>query len=213
MISSFATSVEDQDENVKKNIFLAVQKLDGFTIAPGAVFSFNEIVGEGSAQNGFVEGRVLYRDTVRFEPGGGLCQVSTTLFNAFLLAGFRKIERHRHFQPVSYVPLGLDATIKYGKKDLKMKNVLSNPVLLRVALNEKTLLVTLLSANQIPYKYELITNEEILETPQEFLSPEASEKKIRHGISVYVYRKKFQSGKFLESYLLHRDFYPPVYFK
>jgi vancomycin resistance protein YoaR len=65
------------------------------------------------------EKRRSRRDTRR---GGCLCQVSSTLFNAFLLAGFSIGERHRHYQPVSYVPLGLDATIKYGKKDLKMRN-------------------------------------------------------------------------------------------
>ena len=111
--ASFSTSVAEQDDNVKRNIMIACERLSGFVVAPGSVFSFNDTVGEASAKNGYLTGRVLYRDSVVMEPGGGLCQVSSTLFNAFLLAGCVIIERHRHSQPVAYVPAGLDATIKY----------------------------------------------------------------------------------------------------
>ena len=119
-LSSYTTSVEDQDYNVKANIALAASKLNGAVIKPDEVFSFNTAVGDGSAANGFLIGRVLYQDAVAYEPGGGICQVSSTLFNAMLLSGFTIIERHRHSNPVRYTPLGLDATIRYGKKDLRM---------------------------------------------------------------------------------------------
>jgi len=121
IISSYRTSVESQDSSVKANIKMASSKIDGVVIFPGEVFSFNKIVGEANAANGYMMGRVLYEGAALYEPGGGVCQVSSTLFNGFLLSGCIIIERHKHMQPVSYVPLGLDATIRYGKKDLKIK--------------------------------------------------------------------------------------------
>ena len=71
VISSYRTSVEDQDSNVKTNIAIAASKLNGAVIPAGGVFSFNNTVGEGSAANGFLSGRVLYQDTAAYESGGG----------------------------------------------------------------------------------------------------------------------------------------------
>ena len=208
LLSSFSTSVQDQDENVKQNILLACTKLNGYRIVHGSIFSFNDVVGEGSAKNGYVMGRVLYRDEVRYESGGGLCQLSSTVFNALLLAGFTIIERHRHFQPVTYVPYGLDATIKYGKKNLRMKNVSEQPVLIEATMNDKTLTVKVLGYRPLAHRYEVYTEVEDIEIP--FLE---DPDRIRNGISVYVYRRKFSGEKLLESFLLYKDFYPAVYIR
>lgn len=205
VLSSFSTSVQDQEENVKKNILLACHRLNGYVIMPGLVFSFNDVVGEGSAKNGYVSGRVLYRDEIRYESGGGLCQVSSTLFNAFLLAGFKMVERHRHYQPVTYVPYGLDATIKYGKKDLRMKNVIQQRVTIEAMINDKSLIIQLKGHNALKYRYELFTEVDEIETP--FVE---KRDRIRNGISVYVFRRKFSDQKLIESFLLYKDFYPPV---
>jgi vancomycin resistance protein YoaR len=207
-IASFATSVEDQDANVRRNIMLAARRLDGLSIAPGTVFSFNEIVGEGSAANGYAAGRVLYRDETRMEPGGGLCQVSSTLFNALLAAGFDIVERHRHYQPVAYVPCGLDATIKYGKKDLRMKNPHGQAMRIRASLTDASLLIVIHADAPLPFRYEIEAEEEELESP-----PEAEGRAARAGINVSVYRKKFAGAKPVERFLLYRDFYPPVRLK
>lgn len=206
IISSFSTSVQDQDENVKRNIFLACQKLNGHVIGAGTVFSFNDVVGEGSAKNGFVSGRVLYRDMVRYEPGGGLCQVSSTIYNAFLQAGLHVVRRYRHFQPVTYVPPGLDATIKYGKKDLKIKNIHSRSITIETRMNGSSLTIWLKSDAPLKFRYEIYTDEETLDTP---LSKENM--RIRKGISVYVYRKRFKGKKLIENFLLYRDVYPAVF--
>jgi vancomycin resistance protein YoaR len=207
-VASYATSVEDQDAGVKTNLQLACRRLNGYVIMPKSVVSFSEIVGEGSAKNGFVNGRVLYRDEVRYEPGGGLCQASTTLFNVLLAAGFIIIERHRHLQPVTYVPLGLDATIRYGKKDLKMKNPFQQRFRIEASLSDKSLLIALKSETPLPYRYELVTEEEDVEIPLVDRS-----KPVRQGISVYVSRNKMSGNTIQESTLLYKDFYPPVYLK
>jgi vancomycin resistance protein YoaR len=207
-VASYATSVEDQDAGVKTNLQLACRRLNGYVIMSKAVVSFNEIVGEGSAKNGFMNGRVLYRDEVRLEPGGGLCQASTTLYNTLLAAGFQIVERHRHLQPVTYVPLGLDATIKYGKKDLKMKNPFNQRFRIETSLTDKSLLITLKAENHLPYRYELVTEEEEVDIPMVDKS-----RPVRQGVSVYVSRRKLSGNTILESTLLYKDFYPPVYLK
>lgn len=206
-ISSFTTSVEDQDFNVKTNIALAAGKLNGTVISPGEIFSFNRTVGDGSAANGFLTGRVLYRDTAAYEPGGGICQVSSTLFNAMLLAGFNITERHRHSQPVRYVPLGLDATIRYGKKDLRMKNTHPSPLYLFTSINEKSLTIIIKGEKRIQNDYEINTEVEEINLP---FTNNNDDKTIQPGISIYVYRKKILNNKPAENTLLYKDFYPPV---
>lgn len=205
-ISSFATSVQDQDSNVKTNIAIAAGKLNGAVISPGEIFSFNSAVGDGSAANGFLTGRVLYQDTTAYEPGGGICQVSSTLFNALLLAGCAISERHRHSSPVRYVPLGLDATIRYGKKDLRMKNLHSHAIYIFTSMNDKRLTITIKSEQVLKNSYEIFTEEEEINLP--FASDANS--RIRPGITVYVYRKKLLNNTVLENTLIYKDFYPPV---
>ncbi len=207
-VASFSTSVEDQDENVKRNINIACEKLDGQVIGPKSSFNFNDTVGEATAKNGFVNGRVLYRDEVRYEPGGGLCQVSSTLYNALLVAGCAVVERHRHMQPVTYVPLGLDATIKFGKKNLVMKNPYDQKLVIRAQVNDKTLTMHVKAESAPRHRYEIVTEDEEVEVP---LSTD--DRRVRSGITVLVYRQKYSGSKLIESFLLYKDYYPPVYVK
>lgn len=204
VVANFSTSVKDQTPEVKKNIAIACDRLDGFVLQAGSMLSFNGIVGEGSAANGFANGNVLYRDEVVLEPGGGLCQVSSTLFNAMLMAGCAIVERHRHYQPVTYVPLGLDATIKYGKKDLRIRNSHDQPLYISAVMNNSSLAITIRAATPLKYTYELVTEEEDVPLPLD------SDDAIRPGMSVYVYRNKMKNDKVIESFLMYKDYYPPV---
>ncbi len=205
-VASFTTSIADQDENVKRNITIACEKLNGVIIPPNSIFSFNDIVGEGSGENGFMMGRVLYRDKTVMEPGGGLCQVSSTLFNAFIMAGCVIKERHRHFQPVTYVPLGLDATIKYGKKDLKIKNPYDHSIRIEIKTTDSSLIAIILADKKLKYRYEIYTEEDVVSMPA---SEDAD--RIRQGVSVLVYRKRYNGNRLVDSALLYKDYYPPVY--
>lgn len=204
-VSSYRTSVEDQDSSVKTNIAIAASKLNGIVIPSGGVFSFNETVGEGSAANGFLTGRVLYQDAAVYESGGGICQVSSTLFNAMLLAGCSIAERHRHSRQIRYVPPGLDATIRYGKKDLRMRNPNPFPFYIYTSINDKSFIIMIKSEKSIEASYEVFTEEEEVRLP--FNNNEDG--MIKQGLSIYVYRKKIKNGK-TENTLLYKDFYPPV---
>lgn len=206
VIATFTTSVLSQDSSVRANIALASSKLNGVVVQPGATFSFNETVGEASAANGYLSGRVLYADTVAYEPGGGVCQVSSTLFNALLLSGFTIVERHRHNQPVRYVEPGLDATIRYGKKDLRMKNIHDFPVCIYTEMNDSSLNIIIRASRKPAQSYEVFTEVEEISLP--FGRDDG--RRIRSGLTVYVYRKKIVNGV-PESVLLYRDFFPPAY--
>lgn len=206
ILSSYTTSVAEQEQPVKTNIRMSSLKLNGVEIPAGKIFSFNETVGEGSAANGYLSGRVLYQDRSAYEAGGGICQVSSTLFNALLLAGCVIVERHRHAYPVTYVSLGLDATIRYGKKDLRMKNPHQHPILISSSMNDSTLLITIRSGRKLSGSFEIYTEEETLNIPFE-----ESGRRVKPGTTIYVYRKTILNGKVKETALLYRDFYPPTY--
>lgn len=108
--------------NRTENIRLASEKLRGTVLAPGEVFSFNEVVGPRSKEAGFLTAMVISNG--KFVPGlgGGICQVSSTLYNSVLEAELEIIERHPHSLLVTYVPRGKDATVAYGILDFKFRN-------------------------------------------------------------------------------------------
>jgi len=108
--------------NRTENIRLASEAIKGTLLAPGEVFSFNEIVGPRVEERGYLSAMVILGGEFTPGLGGGICQVSSTLYNAVLLAGLEVVERHPHSLKIDYVPVGRDATVTYGLKDFKFKN-------------------------------------------------------------------------------------------
>jgi hypothetical protein len=110
------------------NLERAAKAIDGFVLRPGEVFSFNDVVGKRTLDTGYREAKVIahygYTDGV----GGGICQVASTLYGAAFFAGLEAPERNQHRFRVGYTRLGLDATVDYGKKDLKLLNPYPFPV-------------------------------------------------------------------------------------
>ncbi|NLB89542.1 MAG: VanW family protein [Syntrophomonadaceae bacterium] len=113
------------------NIKLASQGINNVLLWPGEVFSFNEIVGPRTVERGYLPAPVILMGSTSLDYGGGVCQVSSTLYNAVLNTKLKVIERHPHTKPVYYVPKGKDATVSYGGADFKFKNVLDEPVLIK----------------------------------------------------------------------------------
>jgi len=127
-ISTFTTWYNPKQVNRSHNIVLATGTLSGIVLKPGEIFSFNQTVGQLSYEKGYRDALIIIGG--RFEPGlgGGLCQVSTTLYNACLLSGLEIVERYNHNLAVAYVPLGHDATVVHGAKDFRFKNNLGEPI-------------------------------------------------------------------------------------
>lgn len=139
LISQYSTHFDSSQVNRTENIRLATKAIDGKLLAPGARFSFNAVVGERTAEAGYREALVIEGDVFTPGLGGGICQVSSTLYNAVELAGLEIIERHRHSLPISYVPPGQDATVAWPVLDFKFKNSLDAYLLIRSLVEENTL--------------------------------------------------------------------------
>ncbi|MEW6307726.1 MAG: VanW family protein [Bacillota bacterium] len=122
------------------NIRIAASSIDHSLLLPGEVFSFNERVGPRTHSRGFrpapVIGGIGY--------GGGVCQLSTTIYNTALAAGLTILERHPHSRPVPYVPIGRDATVSYPDVDMRFVNSSDGPLLLRARLDEGRVVVKLI---------------------------------------------------------------------
>lgn len=110
------------DDNRENNITLAAEAINGYVLKPGEVFSFNEVVGNVEDDDRYKEALAIQDDEYKPEQGGGICQVSSTLYMAAISAGLDIIERHPHAIAPDYTEIGLDATISYGSLDLKIEN-------------------------------------------------------------------------------------------
>lgn len=123
VIGLYYTSMEGSPENRIHNIKKAVKKINGEKVKPGEFFSFNQEVGNSNlAEDGWKEANVIADGQLTQGYGGGICQVSSTLFNAVQEAQLTIEERHSHSKTVGYVPVGQDATIAYGLLDFRFSN-------------------------------------------------------------------------------------------
>jgi vancomycin resistance protein YoaR len=130
LISSFTTNFDSSNAPRSSNIRLAAKYITGTILPPGAVFSFNEVVGQRTVEKGFREAGVYINGKVDTGIGGGICQVSTTLYNTVLLADLLVTERSNHSLTVPYVPLSRDAAVSWGSQDFKFTNNTENHILI-----------------------------------------------------------------------------------
>lgn len=120
------------------NIANAAKHLNGWVIAPGEVFSFNKVVGPRTLETGFTYAPEIVDEEMEMGVGGGTCQVSTTLHVAALEGALDIVERAGHSRPSSYTKLGMDATVAYGKVDLKFRNPFPFPLIIHAFLPKPT---------------------------------------------------------------------------
>ncbi len=128
VMGSYATSLAGRTHGQRHNARRAAQALDGLVIAPKALFSFNKSVGWWSPDRGYVRAPVSYDGELVVDWGGGVCQTSTTLYNAALLAGLTVVQRNRHNWAPKYVPPGRDAAVAQTDIDLQLRNPYPWPV-------------------------------------------------------------------------------------
>ena len=122
MIASAVTNASSSSSNRLANIKLASEIINGTCLKPGETFSFNGVVGERTTDRGFKVATAYSSGTVVEDVGGGICQVSTTLFNAAVKADLEIVERHNHSLTVGYVDKGKDAAVNWGNQDLRFTN-------------------------------------------------------------------------------------------
>ncbi len=122
LLASYSTTFDHCDAGRSYNIKMAAAALDGLFVPPGEAFSFNNVVGPRSSETGYKNSKVIINNELVEGPGGGVCQVSSTLYNAVLLANLEILDRTNHSIPVPYVPPGRDATVVYDLIDFRFKN-------------------------------------------------------------------------------------------
>lgn len=129
MITTYTTKYNSKTARAT-NVVLAAEKVNGTVLQPGEQFSYNNVVGRRTREAGFVEAPVYVSGKESTGIGGGICQVSSTIYAAMLLAGIKADERHKHSLPVHYLPEGMDATVSYGTLDLKFTNPYPFPIII-----------------------------------------------------------------------------------
>ena len=133
------TSNKDRNENIR----LASNALNGKILNPGEEFSFNDTTGARTTEKGYKPAGAYVNGVLVEEPGGGVCQVSSTLYNAVIFSGLKTTERHAHSYEPSYVTPGEDAMVSYGGPDMKFTNTSEFPIAIRASFYNQELTISI----------------------------------------------------------------------
>lgn len=158
IIASYSTSFAGSSEGRCTNIYLAAEKINGYVLNPGERFSYNQVVGPRTAAAGFKMAHVYVGNQVVDGIGGGICQVSSTLYNAVVMADLKTVSRTNHSIPVNYVPLGRDATVSYGTIDYVFENNKPYPVSIKCVISGTTLTISIVGTSESDYTVEFVSS-------------------------------------------------------
>lgn len=219
LLASYTTWYDTALVDRSHNLAIAARAINGKIVMPEEVFSFNGVVGERSFAAGYRDALVIIGGKFAPGVGGGICQVSSTLYNAVLLAGLPIVERHNHTLAVAYVPLGFDATVAYGLQDFKFKNNTPNPLYIKSEVGNGKLTVYIYG--NLDYRRNVKTSHVIDKVTdfteiREFkpdLKPgeEKIETKGNPGYVVRSFRSFYDSsGNLIRTEMLSRDNYAPL---
>ena len=203
MITSAVTNASSSSNNRLININLACKAINGTEVAPGEDFSFNNVVGKRTKDKGYTVAPVYTNGEVSTDIGGGVCQVSTTLWNAAMKADCEIVERHAHSRPVSYVDRGKDATVSWDSQDMIFKNTTDSTLYIVAYLREDKRVVTEIYGKLIPdgayIKIEAKTTKKIApEDPVRVYNPQ-----LKSGEEVVVTEPR--TGYKAEAYRVYYD--------
>lgn len=216
------SSTFTKDSNRTHNIKLACSAINGTVLQPGEEFSFNGVVGKRTAAAGYKEaGVIVGGDRLEQGLGGGICQVSGTLFNAAVRADLEITERYRHSYELSYLTRGTDATVDYGNKDFKFRNSSDAPIVIVMYTKGQDCYAEIYGKalpDGITIGMEVITDKtirpssEILYVADKSVERGTTEKaKARKGIKCTTYKVYYDAdGKEFDRVKLFSDYYPEI---
>ncbi|WP_379598204.1 VanW family protein [Oceanobacillus luteolus] len=150
-LGSYTTFYNSTNKERSTNIMLSAKAMHGTVIFPGEVFSFNKTVGERTEKRGYKKAPVIVKGEFAEDIGGGICQVSSTLFNAVDLRGIQMIERFTHSRSVPYVPPGRDATVSWWGPDFSFKNLYNEPIVITARAAYGSLTVEVFSSETVEH--------------------------------------------------------------
>ncbi|SFD83750.1 Vancomycin resistance protein YoaR, contains peptidoglycan-binding and VanW domains [Paenibacillus catalpae] len=151
-IGHYVTYYNSSNKNRSLNISLAAKAISNTVVFPGETFSFNRTVGPRTVEKGYTSAAVIVRGELSEGVGGGICQVSSTLFNAIDNAGLKIIQRYSHSRHVPYVLPGRDATVSWDGPDFVFRNEYNQPILIRAFAGSGRVFVSVYSSELIEYK-------------------------------------------------------------
>lgn len=195
VLSTFRTSLEGRTEGQRHNAMKAIRAINSAVIPPNETFSFNSRVGSWTRERGFVRAPVSLGGVLVPSWGGGVCQVSTTLYVAGLLAGLEVLERHNHAVAPSYVPTGMDAAVAYGVADLKLRNPFQFPVQVKCEVKGNQIVCRIIGL--MTSKQEQERNRIKFQLKREIVSP----------MQVRLWRFHFRDGKLVRRELCNESNY------
>lgn len=219
-LSNFTTRYDAGNVSRTTNLRIATKKINEYVIQPGETFSYNKALGKRSVENGYKEAAVFENGGVTNGIGGGICQISTTLYNAVLQANLEIVERHNHSFVTSYADPGKDATVVYGALDFKFKNNRKYPIKIVASLNSGVASISIFGLKEeVEYNVKIVSNilERIpcaVERIEDPSLPSGTEKTVTAGTNgcrsvtyKYVYA---QSGELVSKTELSRDTYSTI---
>ncbi|MEO7719668.1 MAG: VanW family protein [Capsulimonas sp.] len=217
VLAAYTTDLTQRTPHQAFNARRAAAAIDGEVVAPGATFSFNGVVRGWSADRGFLRAPVSYNGTLIDDYGGGVCETSTTLYNAALLAGCPVLERHAHTFSPSYAPPGRDAAVAYTTADLKFRNPYRTPITIHCKATAGRLVCRLETTGEATRR-SVVTSQVINRQPPSTMAvePGAGGRRSRwrlrgrDGLTVAVYRTWYENDKMAGRELISQDSYLPI---
>lgn len=215
-LATFTTRYDVSDTNRTTNLVLACQKINGKVVLAGETFSYNKTLGPRTVAAGYKNAKIYEGGAVVDGLGGGICQISSTLYNAVLMANLEIVERRNHQFVTSYVGAGRDATVVYGLTDFKFKNTRQYPIRLTATAkngiatvsvygikeeNEYTFKFSTKQVASIPFSTQYIEDRTLAS------GTERVKQRGANGLKTETYITKILNGKVVSTKLLSRDTY------
>lgn len=202
--------------NRSHNVALAAKSINGTILLPGETFSYNETIGNPNKANGYKLGTAYSGGKVVESYGGGVCQVSSTLYNSVLYANLEIVQRYNHSYTVNYVPAGRDATVSYGGKDFKFKNTRNYPIKIVASAKNGVVSVSIKGIKE-ETEYEVVLTSTVLSTTPRTVVyqnnsslEEGKQKVIQSGFDgkkSIAYKTLKLNGKTISKTVLSKDTY------
>lgn len=226
LLSEFTTSFSGSTlgkANRVKNIALAASRIHGVVLEPGDIFSMNTLILDRTKENGYYTAAAIRNGAYEQEYGGGVCQVSSTLFNAVMMADLEVVERYHHSWPMHYVPIGRDATIATGQKDFRFRNNTEHNVYVTAYADTdaKTLTIRLYGVHSEDFAYIKVVSKQTgtLKSKGEKVLPSESlqgtqrsvERAARQGQTSITYKEYYDTdGSLTKKEVAYKDTYPSI---
>lgn len=215
-LSTFTTKYDSTNYNRTTNLALATEKINGKVLMPGEVFSYNQTLGKRTIENGYKAAAIYANGGVEDGLGGGICQISSTLYNAVVMANLEIVERHNHMFVTSYADASRDATVSYGSLDFQFKNTRKYPIKIVASVSngiatasiyglkedpEYTVQITHARTGSIPFSVEEIPDPE-LPAGETVVKQNGS-----NGCRSVAYKEIYLDGVLVSKELLSSDTY------